>query len=370
MTIQVNNDVLSYYVRNAQIPYGVLQAKVKHLDQFLSGEKQPTFNQLSDIAKKLNIPTGLLLLNKTIETQNKRLEFRTLDSQAVQSMSEALRDTIAEMQFKQDFLRNEIDEELDFIGQYSIEDDALVLASVIRRKLDIPVFFQAAARGNPLQYMREKINAIGVFVFFNGKVKSNAHRALSINEFRGFVLSDRKAPIIFVNQKDSKAGQLFTLIHELIHLFVGIDEIFNLVDTGEYQFDPLEAFINKVTAELLVPESKFLPIRTELSYKLASRFLVSEFVIVRRLLDFKVITQAEYKDRVAALKENLQHHLPEKTSSSGNYKNNIRFMVDGRFLHLIEQAIHQHRLSYTGAFNLLGVGYKGYKALTEGVAND
>lgn len=93
-------------------------------------------------------------------------------------------------------------------------------------------------------------------------MKDNTHRPLSVKEFRGFVLLDHKAPIIFINQKDTKNGQLFTLVHELVHIFVGTEEIFNIVEAGDYQFDRTEAFINKVTAEILVPQEIFLQLNS------------------------------------------------------------------------------------------------------------
>lgn len=369
MSISIDTNTLNYYIQNAQIPLSVLKAKIIHLDQFLTGEKQPTFTQLSEIAKKINIPTGLLLLNKTVNIENNRLEFRTFNSDELSHRSEELRDTIIEMELKQDFLRKEIDEQLDFIGQYTINHDVMQLASDIRTKLDIPLFFQKEAGQNPINYLRQKINQLGVFVFFNGKVKDNAYRPLNVKEFRGFVLSDDKAPIIFINQKDSKAGQLFTLVHELVHLFVGIEEVFNIVDTEDYQFDKNEAFINKVTAEILVPQSEFLNSDLTDSQQLANKFKVSEFVIIRRLLELKQITPLEYQKRIAVLQENLSR-LVQKESKGGSYGNNIKFRIDKKFLYYIENAVKQERISYTDAFNIIGVSFKGYKILTSRNVND
>ncbi|WEI18445.1 hypothetical protein PY247_20025 [Acinetobacter proteolyticus] len=164
MSMRIDTNTLNYYVQNAQISLSVLRAKINNLDQFLSGEKQPTFNQLSEIAKKINVPTGLLLLNKTLDIDIKRLDFRTLESDSIDEASEELRDTIAEMEVKQEFLKNEITENLDFVGQFSIDSNFLEVAKKIRDKLEIPLFFQNQA-DNPLNYLRDKINGIGVFIF-------------------------------------------------------------------------------------------------------------------------------------------------------------------------------------------------------------
>lgn len=370
MSLTINTSTLNSYVLGSQVPLSELRAKIKHLDKFMSGEKQPTFNQLSEIAKKINVPTGLLLLDRKIDTKSVKLEFRTLNSNGLlSSMSEELKDTIREMQEKQEFLRNEIDDELDFIGKFSIDDDIFSTADAIREKLAIPMFFQKECRNQPISYFRNKVNQLGVFVFFNGKVKSNTHRPLNLNEFRGFALLDKKAPIIFINQKDSKNGQLFTLVHELVHLFIGENSIFNIIDAGEYQFDRTETFVNKVTAELLTPRQIFLEMFKENNDTkiLASIFKVSEFVIFRRLLDLKFISKDEYKEHIKTLETELReilfHTHNEEKKSNGNYYQNIKFMYDPRFVHYVHNAVNQRKISYTDAFRIIGVGYNGYKTL-------
>lgn len=375
--MDVNIETLNYYVENAKIPLSKLRISVKNIDLFLSGEKQPTFNQLSIIAKKLNIPTGLLLLDKSIEVKSGRLEFRTINSSHLDEMSEELRDTIIEMESKQQFLREQIESTLDFIGSCSINDDILLVASKIRDKLQIDKDFKEnISKDNMLKFLKSKVNNIGVFVFFNGIVGENTHRALSLAEFRGFVLADNKAPIIFINQKDETTnGKVFTLIHELVHLFIGSDEILTEVDAGDYMFDKIEAFVNKVTAEILVPNDIFRATVEELRNSnknnivqiLAERFKVSEFVIVRRLYDFKFIDHQSYLSKTKELTDKFKQFQKNKTKSSsgGDYYNNLRFKVDRRFFSYMQEALQKNRISYTDAFRIIGVGFKGYKALVE-----
>ena len=375
--MNVSIETLNYYVEKAQIPLSELRISVKNIDLFLSGEKQPTFNQLSSIAKKLNIPTGLLLLDKSIEVKSSRLEFRTINSSHLGEMSEELRDTIIEMESKQQFLREQIESSLDFIGSCSIKDDVLLVASKIRSILQIDKDFkEKISKDNMLKFLKSKVNNIGVFVFFNGIVGENTHRALSLAEFRGFVLVDNKAPIIFINQKDETTnGKVFTLIHELVHLFIGSDEILTEVDAGDYTFNKTEAFVNKVTAEILVPNDIFHATVEELRNSnknnivqmLAERFKVSEFVIVRRLYDFKFIDRQSYLSKTKELTDKFEQFQKNKTKSSsgGDYYNNLRFKVDRRFFSYVQEALQQNRISYTDAFRIIGVGFKGYKALVE-----
>lgn len=364
--LSVDKNTLSYYVEKSNVPLEMLQSKVADIEEILNGDKMPTFNQLSKIAQTLNVPTGLLLLKSTIDTNENLLNFRTVNSDNLNGMSNELKDTIMEMQVKQEFLRDEVDYTLDFIGKFSIEDDYLKVVEDIRGYLNIPLDYQKETGQNALEYFRNKINQIGVFVFFNGKIKDNTHRTLNVKEFRGFVLSDTKAPIIFVNQKDSKAGQLFTLIHELVHLFINQQEIFNLIETEWYTFDPTEAFVNKVTAELLVPKDEIVKLNSFDIDFLAKKFPVSKFVIVRRLLEIGVTSEAEYKAKVIQLEKEFEEISSIKKTSSGNYNNNLKFRMDKTFFRYVENAVKQNRISYTDAFNIIGVGYKGYKTLAEG----
>lgn len=370
MSIRIDTDTLSYYVHNAQIPLADLRKSIKHLDEFLAGERQPTFNQLSEIAKKIHIPTGLLLLKKSINIKQTRAEFRKLTQATDTAISDGLRDTIIDMQEKQDFLRNEIEYKIEFIGKHSIDQSPMSVSESIRNILDLPVFFQEHLKDKDkaFKYLRQKANDVGIFVFIGGVVGQNTRRPLDVTEFRGFVLSDDKAPIIFINQTDSKAGQLFTLIHEIVHLFIGNDEIFRVVDTGEFVFDKVEAFVNRITAELLVPSQMLEQFQINSTKEdiaqLANLFLVSEFVIARRLLELKKLSKAEYKQMTEQLTTQPQKKV--KNNSGGNYHNNLRFRMDNRFLGYIAQSINRERISPTEALGIMGVGYRGYQSLLEG----
>ncbi|TLQ40934.1 ImmA/IrrE family metallo-endopeptidase [Ruoffia tabacinasalis] len=364
--LDINTDVLSYYVGQSQTPIKRLQDKVSVYNQVISGEKNPTFNQLSDIARIINIPTGLLMLQEPIEIDNDRLSFRTFNSKNLEGVSAELKDTISEMELKQDFLRSEIDYEIEFVGKYTIHDNYMVLADVVRKYLDISKDYYKAVNKNPIQFFRERMNNLGVFVFFNGKIKDDTHRNLDINEFRGFVLSDKKAPIIFVNQKDSKNGQLFTLIHEFIHIFLNIDDIFNVIETDTYQFDPTEAFVNKVTAELLVPESELNMYTNQDIESLSRKFNVSQYVIARRLLDLNYISKNKFTEIIHELEKNYNNIRPLTKSTGGDYNKNLLFRLDQDFFKYVDNALKQNRITYTDAFNILGVGYKGFKTLKKG----
>lgn len=370
--MKISPETLLFHLKTSDIPIEVIEKKEKNIHLFLNGEKSPTFNQLVSISKILNIPTGLLLLNDKLENKFEKVDFRTIDSTSLENYSSELRDTIKEMQVKQEFLSEQIDNKLSYIGKYNIENNYIDLVSEVRGILDLPFDFYKNRKQNDFEYLRNKLNNAGVFVFLNGKVKDNTHRRLNLEEFRGFVLADDKAPIIFINQIDSKNGQKFTLVHEFVHLLLGIDGIFNVIDARDYSYDPVEYFVNKITAEILVPQEEILKLSGEYTDHidisgLSKIFKVSEFVIVRRLYDLNILTKDRYDEIIKELVEELKNFRSNtKKTDGGNYSNNLNFRMDKPFVKYVENAIKTNKISYTEAFSILGVGYKGYKVLTGG----
>lgn len=364
----MNTAVLNYYFEKSGLSKEFMEQKVsKRFGQFLTGERTPSFNQLSDMAKLFRIPLGMLLSDEVIPEKKIEIPFRTVNSEFIGEPSRELRDTIEEMKSKQAFLKEERLPELDFIGQFSMDDDPMVVAQFVRKilSLDKNYFEEVDKKDSMFKFLRGKINRVGVFVFTNGKFQDNTHRLLDPKEFRGFVLSDKEAPIIFINQADTKNAQVFTLVHEFVHLLLGEEEILGQTPL-ESEYDEVEAFVNKVTAEVLVP-AQLLKTR----YKehpsideLATIFKVSRFVIARRLFDLGFLSKSDYKQHVREWEIAFNNRTKPK-SKGGDYKYNTRYRIDRNFFQYIENAIQSDRITYTEAFRLLGVGYKGYQILRE-----
>src|SRR5690606_19661692 len=150
-----------------------------------------------------------------------------------------------------------------------------------------------------LSHLRDAIESIGVLVVINGVVGNNNTRRLNAEEFRGFVLCDDQAPLIFVNGTDAKSAQVFTLFHELAHLWLGKSAIFDCEQLDEPS-DVVEKFCNRVAAEAAVPAAEITLLwrqhRPEDVYfsQLSKNFKVSPITIGRRLLELDLISKKEF----------------------------------------------------------------------------
>ncbi len=344
-----------------------------------SGQASPTLTQLERLAQRTRTPLGYFFLSEPPEESLPVPDFRTLGSQGVRRRpSPDLIDTIHAMQRRQDWLRDYLIEQgqepLAFIGRSRLSDAPEAVAADLRRRLDITPSWASdhATWEGALRDLRRRIEAIGVSAVVNGVVGNNTRRPLKPDEFRGFVLCDPVAPLIFVNGADSKSAQMFTLAHELAHLWLGRDGVFDLPDL-EPADDDVERFCNRVAAEFLVPAAEFACAWVEAAgatrafHVVAQRFKVSPIVAARRALDLGVITRREF------LTFQRDHGETETSRAArrlggGDFYANQDYRVGQRFGEAVVQAVHQGRLLYTEAYQLTGLYGETFERFAKGIS--
>src|SRR5690606_38357803 len=120
---------------------------------------------------------------------------------------------------------------------------------------------------------------------------------------QGFTIVDKYAPFVFINSDDWNAAQLFTMVHELVHIWIGKSGISNQIEPSlEFndKLHPVELFCNEVTANALMPYELMKNLESSTfnsSYSVftaAKQLGVSSFALLIRALKMKIISTQRY----------------------------------------------------------------------------
>lgn len=339
-----------------------LTPKFARVADWENGQVQPTLKQLEAFANAVHVPIGYLFLSKPPEEPVPIPDFRTVADQPLRRASPGLLDMVYLCQQRQEWYRDDARQAgaqpLPFVGSLALGAGVVQSAASIREALGLD---PEAQRRLPtwtdaLRTFIEKADALGVLVMVSGVVGSNNRRPLDPEEFRGFALADPVAPLVFINGADTKAAQMFTLAHELAHLWLG-ESALSDARAAEAPTQAVERWCNRVAAEILVPLSVFSAVhdpeadlRVELD-RLARRFKVSTLVVLRRMHDAGSLTGDAYWRAYNYEVERLQE-LPG--GSGGNFYLTLGARVSKRFARAVVSSTLEGRSSFTEAFRLLG----------------
>ncbi|MFL1915835.1 ImmA/IrrE family metallo-endopeptidase [Plesiomonas shigelloides] len=274
---------------------------VQTVIEWESGESKPTFSQAQKIANATSIPFGYLFLQEPPQEELPIPDLRTVANKHVDEVSIDMKEIIKQVMLKQEWYRDYLIKleapRLPFIGKYSVKDSVFDVAQSIRETLGVPL----PQKGSWEDYHRALIRGAEqarILVMRSGIVGNNTRRKLQVSEFRGFAISDDIAPVIFINSSDAPTARLFTLIHELSHLWIGSSGISNLEHTHAEE----EKFCNAVAGEFLVPQKAFHRIwNPELGLvanltEINRQLHVSKLAAAKRALDCQAIDAETYWD--------------------------------------------------------------------------
>jgi Zn-dependent peptidase ImmA (M78 family) len=368
--VHIKTKLFQWAQERSRISEEELCAKFPKYPQWLTGESGPTMKQLEKFAAQTYTPLGYFFLNEPPEERLPIPDFRTVTDRRVARPSPHLLDTIYAVQLRQEWMRGFLIEQgeapLAFIGSRTLQDSQDTVAAEIRQTLGLDAGWSRslATWEDALRTLILKIEGVGVLVMINGVVENNTHRPLDVEEFRGFVLSDPHAPVIFINGTDAKAAQMFTLVHELAHLWLGQGGISDFKELLPSE-NAVEIFCNKVAAEFLVPAAEMRAAWLEVKdgekpfERLARFFKVSPVVTARRVLDLELISRPryfafykEYKDAAAERRAN--------GTGGGNFYLTLGSRLGKRFPAAVYSAAKEGRLQYRDAYQLTGLSGSSY----------
>lgn len=351
---------------------------MNHITQWLNGTKTPTFNQIEEFSKKSNIPLGYFFLQTPPKEQIELLEYRTVDSIQLVNPSRNLIDTIHEMESIQGWMKD-YRQELGFdvlpvVGSMKAAKETDVIVDRIRKDLELEDTWYEKCKDSreAFSYIRRQLEECGVVVMMNGVVGNNTHRALDVNEFRAFAMVDEWAPLIFINTVDSNGAKLFSLLHEVAHIWIGEDDLFNDRRNRLEGVSAAEVMCNAVAGELIVPKSVFLNKWNDSDIdvyatitELAKFFRCGEIVIARRAMDCKKIKQDVYNTVVQTAIDNYNQIKENKEKAGGNYYNTKVSRLDGCFVRALCESINMGRTSYTEAYRLTNTSRKTFSNVVQ-----
>ena len=320
--------------------------------------------QVKRLAGATYTPYGYLFLSEPPDESLPIADFRTRGGETRRRPSPNLLDTVYAMQRRQEWMRDEVirqyeEPPLPFVGAFALTDDPAKVAEAMRDTLDISDGWAATVPNwsAALRHLRDKSEDAGILVVFNGVVGNNSHRKLDTEEFQGFALVDEYAPLIFVNNADFKAAQMFTLAHELAHIFVGQTGVSHFEDMQPAD-DDTERFCDQTAAEFLVPEGELLTywwdnaVEHARPYQsVARQFKVSSVVAARRALDLELTDRGDF---LAFFYERRDKDWRgrQQSNGGGNFWFNQIWRIGPRFASTVYRAVKEGRLTYTEAHSL------------------
>jgi len=361
--VDVNPEVLVWACERSGLELDDLTRRFPMLSEWEQGDRSPTLKQLERFAHVTHTPVGFLFLQEPPDEQVPIPDYRTAGDTGVRRPSPDLLDTIFQSQQRQEWYRDYAqvtrEDPVAFIDSLSPATPIDEAATIMREALAFEIDRRGSTWADAFRVLADRAEELGVLVMVNGVVASNTHRKLDPREFRGFALVDPLAPLVFVNGADTKAAQIFTLAHELAHLWLGQSALSD-ADLTSTPTIAAERWCNRVAAEFLVPLASVnvefreeQPLTDELE-RLARRFKVSTLVVLRRVHDAGHLDWDAYRAAYDAELERILEILDERSGGGGNFFSTQPVRVSKRFARAVITSTLEGQTLHRDALQMLG----------------
>lgn len=370
----ISAPIVKWAIARAKTNTRALSAKLKsvspsQIEAWERGEAFPTFSQAVKLAEQLRVPLAVLFMPEPPAGELQIPDLRTIAGTPAAHPSvnffEVIKDSLIRQRWFREFQEASGARPLEFVGRFTLDASARDVASDMARVLGI----NNALRRECTSWMQffttfiQRADDIGVLVMRSGVVRHSTKNVLDVQEFRGFVLIDSLAPLVFINARDSKAAQVFTLAHELAHIWLGQGGISNLDPkaSGETP-NRIERLCNSIAAELLVPAAGFEQLWSsrrhtqEKIQSIASFYRVSAVVAIRRAYELHKLSYDAFSDLLDAAYERFGNQKAQKDEDDGgNFWNTFGARSSSRLVEAVVSSVRADSLQYREAANLLGL---------------
>jgi len=380
----ITPNVLKWARESARMTEETAAAKVsvtvERFKEWEAGTSQPTIRQAQTLAKAYKRPFALFFLPEIPRDFQPLQDFRTPGSKVLTTSSIFI---IREIQQKQawisDVYSENQEEKLPFVGRFSINDNPQKVAQDILSTLKInPVSYNFE---NPIKEWIDAAETNGIFISRTSFIHSRLK--LDSEELQGFAIADPHAPFVFVNSEDWNAPQLFTLVHELAHIWIAETGISNEVEPDlkhKDKFHPVELFCSEVAANALMPKEIILSFDTSSFqtskdvFKVARQLGVSSFALLVRALNLNIISTTTYQklkrqtdiDFAAYIKREAEKKAKQKEKEKSGGPNYFLLQLNRNsrlFTQTVLDAFRGGFIEPTLASNLLNVQVNKFQKL-------
>lgn len=350
LRVDVSPEVLAWAAAQSGSNLDDLHTKFPRWEEWMSGDREPTVPQLEDVAQKTGVPFGYLLLREPPRIALPIPDFREGYGRAAVAPSSDLMAVLNLSIRRQDWYRDYATDNalpvVEVVGSAS-QMSPHEAAADMRARLNFEVAQRRGSWGETRKHLLLAFEGLGGLTVATSMVENNSHRMLDPNEFRGFALVDRQAPLLFVNTNQTLNGQIFTIAHELAHIWRGTSGI-SIEDPRRVPQSEVERWCDAAASEFLVPATDLAERYgslanlelTEKLERLARDYKCGTLVVLQAIRrgglhhfdDFDGVYETELQRLLA-----LNAGAPE---SGGSFYNNQPYRIGRRFsLAIIRDAL-------------------------------
>ena len=335
------------------------------------GSAAPTYVQLEKLAYKvLKRPVALFFFPEPPPEPDPEQSFRTLPDAEIESLSAdtryRIRDARAQQLALAELTGGKNPAQRQILQAVEVSPDSRETADRVRGYLGVPLEVQTdiwKTSEEALKAWRAAVEAVGVFVF---------KHSFKQREISGFSLFYPELPLIVINNSTAVTRQTFTLFHELAHLLLQVSGVTKADDRyiASLSGEPrrVEVFCNQFAADLLVPSGqvraaiKRLGMTDRSIATVAATYKVSREVILRRLLDLRLVTKAHYEKKAA---EWTRQRVDR--GSGGNYYLTHASYLSERYASLAFSSYYRGAISVERLADYLNVSVKSVAGLEQAI---
>lgn len=353
---------------------------VERLQTMEAGAEEPSRSVLLKMSRAYHRSLLVFYLNEPPRTGDRGQDFRRAPGAKPEEYDPTLDALIRDIRGRQSIVKDLLEQteprEVGYVASATMDVSPAELAQRMIEKLAFSIieFRQQSNEQAAFSYLRERIEASGVFVLLLGNLGSY-HTNIPSGVFRGYAIADPIAPFIVINDQDAQVAWAFTAFHELTHIWLGTTGV-----SGGDADTQLESYCNSVAGEVLLPGAELdalrflgqasLPKVIQVVAQFAKERKISRAMVAYKLLRLNIVTRTRwqeldqhYKDEWNAAR--AQSVAKDRGEGGPSYYVVRRHRLGHALLGLVKNSLVEGFITYTKAGQVLGVKPRNVDPLIE-----